>query len=211
MIFNSHTLNKRQAIVLRVVAGMCAVIASLAPTAAHAADNDLVIQDPKEAYLSYERVEFSYGGCSPSGTTRLELRSDNAKTDSVISAYPAPAINAAGYVRAAVLLPATIAPGTYYLAFQCYAPSKALLTASAAIKVAAFVTDPKPQTALAAGVVTLTPAVPVAVDTALAKTGIDAIIIAPVLLLLAAVGYINVRLARRRSNAAWSATGMRLK
>ena len=206
----ANTTNSK-ATALRFVAGLCALFACLAPSVAHAADSELVIQDPKEAYLSYERVEFSFGGCSPSGTTRLELRSDNEKTDSVISSYPAPAINAAGYVRAAVLLPATISPGTYYLAFQCYAPSKALLSASAAIKVAAFVTDPKPQTALAAGVVTLNPAVPVAVDTALAKTGIDAVIIAPVLLLLAAVGYINVRLARRRSNAAWSAVGTRIK
>ena len=208
-LFAKTTNSKATA--LRFVAGLCALFACLAPSVAHAADSELVIQDPKEAYLSYERVEFSYGGCSPSGTTRLELRSDNEKTDSVISSYPAPAINAAGYVRAAVLLPATISPGTYYLAFQCYAPSKALLSASAAIKVAAFVTDPKPQTALAAGVVTLNPAVPVAVDTALAKTGIDAVIIAPVLLLLAAVGYINVRLARRRSNAAWSAVGTRIR
>jgi hypothetical protein len=206
----ANTTNSK-ATALRFVAGLCALFACLAPSVAHAADSELVIQDPKEAYLSYERVEFSFGGCSPSGTTRLELRSDNEKTDSVISSYPAPAINAAGYVRAAVLLPATISPGTYYLAFQCYAPSKALLSASAAIKVAAFVTDPKPQTALAAGVVTLNPAVPVAVDTALAKTGIDAVIIAPVLLLLAAVGYINVRLARRRSNAAWSAVGTRIR
>jgi hypothetical protein len=211
MNFNTHTLNNRRAIVLRVVAGLCAVLAFLAPSAAHAADNDLVIQDPKEAYLSYERVEFSFGGCSPSGPTRLELRSDNEKSDSVISSYPAPAINAAGYVRAAVLLPATIAPGTYYLAFQCYAPSKALLTASAAIKVAAFVEDPKPQTALPAGVVTLTPAGPVALDTALAKTGIDAIVIAPILTALAAVGFINVRLARRRAKTVWTPTGLRLK
>jgi uncharacterized protein with beta-barrel porin domain len=206
----ANTTNSK-ATVPRFVAGLCALFACLAPSVAHAADSELVIQDPKEAYLSYERVEFSFGGCSPSGSTRLELRSDNAKSDSVISSYPAPAINAAGYVRAAVLLPATISPGTYYLAFQCYAPSKALLTASAAIKVAAFVTDPKPQTALAAGVVTLNPALPVAVDTALAKTGIDAIVIAPILGALAAVGYINVRLARRRSNSAWSAVGTRIK
>ena len=211
MIFNAHTLNNRRAIVLRVVAGLCAVLACLAPSAAHAADSDLVIQDPRAAYLAYERIEFSYGGCSPSSTTHLELRSDNKNTDRVVSSYPSPAINAAGYVRVAVLLPATISPGNYYLAFQCYAPSRALLTASAAIKVAAFVSNPKPRAALPAGTVTLTPTVPATLDAELAETGIDAMVLASILIALAAVGYINVRLVRQRSKTAWSPSGVRLK
>ena len=211
MNFNTHTLNNRRAIGLRVVAGLCAVLACLAPSAAHAADSDLIIQDPRTAYLAYERIEFSYGGCSPSSTTRLELRSDNKSTDRVISSYPSPAINAAGYVRAAVLLPATISPGTYYLAFQCYAPSKTLLSATAAIKVATFVSNPKPQSELPSGTVTLIPAVPAVLDTELAETGIDAMVIASILLALAAVGCINVRFARQRSRTVWTSSGIRLK
>ena len=211
MNFNTHTLNNRRAIVLRVVAGLCAVLACLAPTAAYAADSDLIIQDPRTAYLAYERIEFSYGGCSPSSTTRLELRSDNKSTDRVISSYPSPAINAAGYVRAAVLLPATISPGTYYLIFQCYAPSKTLLTATAAIKVATYVSNPKPQSELPSGTVTFIPKVPAVLDTELAETGIDAMVIASILLALAAVGCINVRFARQRSKTVWSSSGIRLK
>jgi len=175
------------------------------------ADGQLVIQNPKAEYLSFEKIEFTSGGCSPSGATSLELRSDNPQTGNVISAYAAPKVNAAGYVRAAIMLPINIQRGTYYLAFNCVAPNSAQLTSSAAIKVeTAVVTAPEPQVPIAPGVVTLTPTEPVVVDTELAKTGLNTIIVLPVLAAVALIGLINIMLSRRRQVATtWSATGNR--
>ena len=175
------------------------------------ADGQLVIQDPKASYLSFEKIEFTSGGCSPSGTTSLELRSDNPQTGNVISAYAAPKVNAAGYVRAAVMLPLNIQRGTYYLAFNCVAPNSAQLSSSAAIKVeTASVTAPEPQAPLAPGVVTLTPTEPVVVDDEIAVTGLNTIIVLPVLVAIALLGLINIVLSRRRNVATvWSATGNR--
>lgn len=175
------------------------------------ADGQLVIQNPKAEYLSFEKIEFTSGGCSPSGATSLELRSDNPQTGNVISTYAAPKVNAAGYVRAAVMLPINIQRGTYYLAFNCVAPNSAQLTSSAAIKVeTAVVTAPEPQVPIAPGVVTLTPTEPVVVDAELAKTGLNTIIVLPVLAAIALIGLINMMLSRRRQVATtWSATGNR--
>ena len=175
------------------------------------ADGQLVIQNPKAEYLSFEKIEFTSGGCSPSGATSLELRSDNPQTGNVISAYAAPKVNAAGYVRAAVMLPINIQRGTYYLAFNCVAPNSAQLTSSAAIKVeTAVVTAPEPQVPLAPGVVTLTPTEPVVVDAEIAKTGLNTIIVLPVLAAIALIGMINIMLSRRRQVVTtWSATGNR--
>lgn len=175
------------------------------------ADGQLVIQDPKASYLSFEKIEFTSGGCSPSGTTSLELRSDNPQTGNVISAYAAPKVNAAGYVRAAVMLPINIQSGTYYLAFNCVAPNSAQLSSSAAIKVeTAVVTAPEPQVPIAPGVVTLTPTEPVVLDTELAKTGLNTIIVLPVLATIALIGLINIMFSRRRTVApSWSASGNR--
>ena len=175
------------------------------------ADGQLVIQNPKAEYLSFEKIEFTSGGCSPSGATSLELRSDNPQTGNVISAYAAPKVNAAGYVRAAVMLPINIQRGTYYLAFSCVAPNSAQLSSSAAIKVeTAIVTAPEPQVPIAAGVITLTPTEPVVVDAELAKTGLNTIIVLPVLAAIALIGLINIMLSRRRTVApSWSASGNR--
>ena len=175
------------------------------------ADGQLVIQNPKAEYLSFEKIEFTSGGCSPSGATSLELRSDNPQTGNVISAYAAPKVNAAGYVRAAVMLPINIQRGTYYLAFNCVAPNSAQLTSSAAIKVeTAVVTAPEPQVPIAPGVVTLTPTEPVVVDAEIAKTGLNTIIVLPVLAAIALIGMINIMLSRRRQVVTtWSATGNR--
>ena len=175
------------------------------------ADGQLVIQDPKASYLSFEKIEFTSGGCSPSGATSLELRSDNPQTGNVISAYAAPKVNAAGYVRAAVMLPINIQRGTYYLAFNCVAPNSAQLTSSAAIKVeTAVVKAPEPQVPIAPGVVTLTPTEPVVVDAEIAKTGLNSIIVLPVLAAIALIGLINIMLSRRRQVVTtWSATGNR--
>ena len=175
------------------------------------ADGQLVIQDPKASYLSFEKIEFTSGGCSPSGATSLELRSDNPQTGNVISAYAAPKVNAAGYVRVAVMLPINIQRGTYYLAFNCVAPNSAHLTSSAAIKVeTAVVTAPEPQVPIAPGVVTLTPTEPVVVDAEIAKTGLNTIIVLPVLAAIALIGMINIMLSRRRQVVTtWSATGNR--
>ncbi len=175
------------------------------------ADGQLVIQNPKAEYLSFEKIEFTSGGCSPSGATSLELRSDNPQTGNVISAYAAPKVNAAGYVRVAVMLPINIQRGTYYLAFNCVAPNSAQLTSSAAIKVeTAVVTAPEPQVPIAPGVVTLTPTEPVVVDAEIAKTGLNTIIVLPVLAAIALIGMINIMLSRRRQVVTtWSATGNR--
>ena len=175
------------------------------------ADGQLVIQNPKAEYLSFEKIEFTSGGCSPSGATSLELRSDNPQTGNVISAYAAPKVNAAGYVRAAVMLPINIQRGTYYLAFSCVAPNSAQLSSSAAIKVeTAIVTAPEPQVPIAPGVITLTPTEPVVVDAELAKTGLNTIIVLPVLAAIALIGLINIMLSRRRTVApSWSASGNR--
>ena len=175
------------------------------------ADGQLVIQNPKAEYLSFEKIEFTSGGCSPSGATSLELRSDNPQTGNVISAYAAPKVNAAGYVRAAVMLPINIQRGTYYLAFSCVAPNSAQLSSSAAIKVeTAIVTAPEPQVPIAPGVITLTPTEPVVVDAELAKTGLNTIIVLPVLAAIALIGMINIMLSRRRQVVTtWSATGNR--
>ena len=175
------------------------------------ADGQLVIQNPKAEYLSFEKIEFTSGGCSPSGATSLELRSDNPQTGNVISAYAAPKVNAAGYVRAAVMLPINIQRGTYYLAFNCVAPNSAQLTSSAAIKVeTAVVTAPEPQVPIAPGVVTLTPTEPVVVDAEIAKTRLNTIIVLPVLAAIALIGMINIMLSRRRQVVTtWSATGNR--
>jgi len=175
------------------------------------ADGQLVIQNPKAEYLSFEKIEFTSGGCSPSGATSLELRSDNPQTGNVISTYAAPKVNAAGYVRAAVMLPINIQRGTYYLAFNCVAPNSAQLSSSAAIKVeTAVVTAPEPQVPIAPGVVTLTPTEPVVVDAELAKTGLNTIIVLPVLTAIALIGLINIMLSRRRTVAqSWSASGNR--
>lgn len=181
------------------------------PTLKPRADGQLVIQNPKASYLSFEKIEFTSGGCSPSGATSLELRSDNPQTGNVISAYAAPKVNAAGYVRAAVMLPINIQRGTYYLAFTCVAPNSAQLSSSAAIKVeTAVITAPEPQVPLAPGVVTLTPTEPVVVDTELAKTGLNTIVVLPVLIAIALIGLINIQFSRRRTVAtSWSATGNR--
>ena len=175
------------------------------------ADGQLVIQNPKASYLSFEKIEFTSGGCSPSGTTSLELRSDNPQTGNVISAYAAPKVNAAGYVRAAVMLPINIQSGTYYLAFNCVAPNSAQLSSSAAIKVeTAVITAPEPQVPVTPGVVTLTPTEPVVLDTELAKTGLNTIIVLPVLATIALIGLINIMFSRRRTVApSWSASGNR--
>jgi hypothetical protein len=188
---------------------------SLFPNSVSAAkpilNGQLVIQNPKAEYLSFEKIEFTSGGCSPSGATSLELRSDNPQTGNVISAYAAPKVNAAGYVRAAVMLPINIQRGTYYLAFNCVAPNSAQLTSSAAIKVeTAVVTAPEPQVPIAPGVVTLTPTEPVVVDAEIAKTGLNTIIVLPVLAAIALIGMINIMLSRRRQVVTtWSATGNR--
>lgn len=199
--------------VLRYIIGGVVALLVLTPAGAHAAEDQLIIQSPKAAYTAYDRIEFSYGGCATTGATRLELRAENPTTGNIISAYPAPAINAAGYVRAAVLLPDTIQRGTYYLVFQCLSPTSAVLSAAAVVKVEAVSLTPADSSATsmpaanASGVATLTPKAPVAVDTALAKTGIDAIILLPILFAIALIGLIAVKFARKPAVASWTASG----
>ena len=199
--------------ILRFIIGAVIAMLVLTPAGAHAADDQLVIPGQKAAYAPYDRIEFSYGGCATSGSTRLELRADSPTTGNIISAYPAPAVNAAGYVRAAVLLPDTIQRGNYYLVFQCLSPTSAVLSASAAIKVEGVslnVATPSVSTVLvptASGVATLTPQAPVVADKALAKTGVDAIILFPVLLAIAMIGLIAVKFARKPATATWTAAG----
>lgn len=198
---------------LRFIIGAVIAMLVLTPAGAHAADDQLIIQGQKAAYMAYDRIEFSYGGCATSGSTRLELRADSPTTGNIISAYPAPAVNAAGYVRAAVLLPDTIQRGNYYLVFQCLSPTSAVLSASATIKVEAVSLSatapsvPVVPATTASGVATLTPQAPVATDTVLAKTGIDAIILFPVLLAIAMIGLIAVKFARKPAAVTWSASG----
>jgi hypothetical protein len=195
-----------------IIGGVVAMLL-LFPAGAHAADDQLIIQSQKPAYMSYDRIEFSYGGCATTGATRLELRADSPTTGNIISAYPAPAVNAAGYVRAAVLLPDTIQRGNYYLVFQCLSPTSVVLSASAVIKVeavslnAATPSVPAVPTTTASGVATLTPKAPVVADKVLAKTGIDAIIVFPVLLAVALIGLIAVKFARKPAVPTWSASG----
>jgi hypothetical protein len=56
----------------------------------------------------------------------------------------------------------------------------------------------------------LTPTEPVVLDTELAKTGLNTIIVLPVLATIALIGIINIMLSRRRNVApSWSATGNR--
>jgi hypothetical protein len=199
--------------VLRTIIGAVVAMLVLAPTGAHAADDQLVIQGQKAAYAPYDRIEFSYGGCATAGSTRLELRADSPTTGNIISAYPAPAVNAAGYVRAAVLLPDTIQRGNYYLVFQCLSPTSAVLSASAVIKVeavslnAATPAVPDVPATTASGVATLTPQAPVVADKVLAKTGVDAIILFPVLFAIAMIGLIAVKFARKPAAVTWSASG----
>ncbi|MEI7881951.1 MAG: hypothetical protein WCI32_00230 [Actinomycetota bacterium] len=199
--------------VLRYVIGAVVTFLVLAPAGAHAVDDQLIVQNQKPAYMAYDRIEFSYGGCATSGATRLELRADSPTTGNIISAYPAPAVNAAGYVRAAVLLPDTIQRGNYYLVFQCLSPTSVVLSASAVIKVeavslnAATPSVPAVPTTTASGVATLTPKAPVVADKVLAKTGIDAIIVFPVLLAVALIGLIAVKFARKPAVPTWSASG----
>jgi hypothetical protein len=199
--------------VFRSIIGGVVAMLVLAPSGAHAADDQLVIQNQKPAYVAYDRIEFSYGGCSPSGSTRLELRADNPASGNIISAYAAPPVNSAGYVRAAVLLPDTIQRGNYYLAFQCLSPTSVALSASAVIKVEAIsLNSATPSEATVAApnavdVATLTPKAPVVADKALAKTGIDAIIVFPALLAVALIGLIAVKFARKPAVATWTASG----
>jgi len=199
--------------ILRFIIGAVVAMLVLTPAGAHAADDQLIIQGQKAAYMAYDRIEFSYGGCATAGSTRLELRADSPTTGNIISAYPAPAVNAAGYVRAAVLLPDTIQRGNYYLVFQCLSPTSAVLSASAVIKVeavslnAATPTVPTVLTPTASGVATLTPQAPVVADKVLAKTGVDAIILFPVLLAIAMIGLIAVKFARKPAAVTWSASG----
>ncbi len=199
--------------VLRTIIGAVVAMLVLAPTSAHAADDQLVIQGQKAAYAAYDRIEFSYGGCATAGSTRLELRADSPTTGNIISAYPAPAVNAAGYVRAAILLPDTIQRGNYYLVFQCLSPTSAVLSASTVIKVeavslnAATPAVPDVPATTASGVATLTPQAPVVADKVLAKTGIDAIILFPVLFAIAMIGLIAVKFARKPAAVTWSASG----
>ena len=199
--------------ILRFIIGAVVAMLVLTPAGAHAADDQLIIQGQKAAYMAYDRIEFSYGGCATAGSTRLELRADSPTTGNIISAYPAPAVNAAGYVRAAVLLPDTIQRGNYYLVFQCLSPTSAVLSASAVIKVeavslnAATPTVPTVPTPTASGVATLTPQAPVVADKVLAKTGVDAIILFPVLLAIAMIGLIAVKFARKPAAVTWSASG----
>lgn len=200
---------KSTTLVLRAIAGFGALLMCWVPSAAHAADGDLVIVNPRSAYLANDRVDFAFGGCSPSGTPRLELLSGDMGSGSVITSYAAPVFNAAGYVRAAVLLPGNIAPGDYFLAVQCYTPSRQLFKSSVAIRIVAFTADPQPRIPLLDGVVTFIPLGPVQVDRSIAKTGIDVVIVAPILIALAACGFVNLRLARRRSNPAWTTVNKR--
>ncbi|MSO32718.1 MAG: hypothetical protein EXQ64_07895 [Ilumatobacteraceae bacterium] len=199
--------------VLRNIIGAVIAMLMITPAGARAADDQLIIQGQKAAYMAYDRIEFSYGGCATSGSTRLELRADSPTTGNIISAYPAPAVNAAGYVRAAALLPDTIQRGNYYLVFQCLSPTSAVLSASALIKVevislnAATPVQPTVPATTASGVATLTPKAPVVADKVLAKTGIDAIIIFPVLLAIALIGLIAVKFARKPAAITWSASG----
>ena len=198
---------------LRFIISAVIAMLVLTPAGAHAADDQLIIQGQKAAYMAYDRIEFSYGGCATSGSTRLELRADSPTTGNIISAYPAPAVNAAGYVRAAVLLPDTIQRGNYYLVFQCLSPTSAVLSASAAIKVegvslnVATPSVPTVPAPTASGVATLTPQAPVVADKVLAKTGVDAIILFPVLLAIAMIGLIAVKFARKPAVATWTAAG----
>jgi hypothetical protein len=199
--------------VLRIIIGAVMALLVLAPTGAHAADDQLVITGQKAAYAPYDRIEFSYGGCATAGSTRLELRADSPTSGNIISAYAAPPVNSAGYVRAAVLLPDTIQRGNYYLVFQCLSPSSAALSASAVIKVEAVsLNSATPSEATVAApnavdVATLTPKAPVVADKALAKTGVDAIIAFPVLLAIALIGLIAVKFARKPAVATWTASG----
>jgi hypothetical protein len=91
------------------------------------------------------------------------------------------------------------------------APNSAQLSSSAAIKVeTAVITAPEPQVPVAPGVVTLTPTEPVVLDTELAKTGLNTIIVLPVLATIALIGLINIMFSRRRTaTPSWSATGNR--
>lgn len=191
-------------IVLRAIAVFGALLMCLTPSVVHAADGELVIQNPRSAYRANERVEFSFGGCSPYGTPRLELLSENSESGKVVATYVPPVFNAAGFVRGAVLLPSKIVPGDYFLAVQCYTPGRQLFKSSVAIRVVAFSASPQPQTPFVDGVVTLVPLAPSAVDRSVAKTGIDATIIAPIMLALAACGFLNLQRLRRRSNPRWS-------
>ena len=191
-------------VVLRAIAGFGALLMCLAPSVVHAADGDLVIQNPRSAYRANERVEFSFGGCSTFGTPRLELLSDNSESGRVIATYVPPEFNAAGFVRGAVLLPSKVTPGDYFLAVQCYKPGRQLFKSSVAIRVVAFSARPQPQFPLTDGVVTLIPTAPSQVDSSLAKTGIDAVVVAQVLTALAALGFVNLSFIRRRSNPRWN-------
>ena len=190
--------------VLRAIAVFGALLMCLTPSVVHAADGDLVIQNPRSAYRANERVEFSFGGCSPYGTPRLELLSENSESGKVVATYVPPVFNAAGFVRGAVLLPGKIVPGDYFLAVQCYTPGRQLFKSSVAIRIVAFSASPQPQTPFVDGVVTLVPLAPSAVDRSVAKTGIDAMIIAPIMLALAAFGFLNLQRIHRRSNPRWS-------
>ena len=193
-----------KAFVLRAIAVFGALLMCLTPSVVHAADGDLVIQNPRSAYRANERVEFSFGGCSPYGTPRLELLSENSESGKVVATYVPPVFNAAGFVRGAVLLPGKIVPGDYFLAVQCYTPGRQLFKSSVAIRVVTFSASPQPQTPFVDGVVTLVPLAPSAVDRSVAKTGIDAMIIAPIMLALAAFGFLNLQRIHRRSNPRWS-------
>ena len=193
-----------KAFVLRAIAVFGALLMCLTPSVVHAADGDLVIQNPRSAYRANERVEFSFGGCSPYGTPRLELLSENSESGKVVATYVPPVFNAAGFFRGAVLLPGKIVPGDYFLAVQCYTPGRQLFKSSVAIRIVAFSASPQPQTPFVDGVVTLVPLAPSAVDRSVAKTGIDAMIIAPIMLALAAFGFLNLQRIHRRSNPRWS-------
>lgn len=188
-------------------------LTNVATTTKPRADGQLVIQNPKASYLSFEKIEFTSGGCSTSGATSLDLRADNPETGTVISAYAAPKVNAAGYVRAAVMLPINIQRGTYYLTFNCVAPNLAKLSSSAEIKIeTAVAVAPEPQTTVTPGVATLIPTEPVVLDEELATTGINTLLAIPVLVAISLLGLINIVLSRRRAVApSWSATGDRLK
>ncbi len=190
-----------------------AALSSGASSTKPRADGQLVIQNPKASYLSFEKIEFTSGGCSPSGATTLDLRADNPETGNVISAYAAPKVNAAGYVRAAVILPVNIQRGTYYLTLNCVAPNLAKLSSSAEIKIeTAVAIAPEPQNPVTPGVATLIPTEPVVLDEELAATGINALLAIPILVAVTLVGLINLVLSRRREVApSWSATGSKLK
>lgn len=190
--------------VLRAIAVFGVLLMCFTPSVVHAADGDLVIQNPRSAYRAYERVEFTFGGCSPYGTPRLELLSENSEAGTVVATYVPPVLNAAGFVRGAVLLPSKIIPGDYFLAVQCYTPGRQLFKSSVAIRVVAFSASPQPQSPIPDGVITLMPLVPSPVDRSIAKTGIDAMIIAPIMIALAACGFLNLQRLRRRSNPRWS-------